>query len=81
MLYLYLYGGILRVYLFVWIGLIYDVIRRGKGERGLPIKAEPISAAGQGGGEGVIDGNKLLLVVLLLYFMIYVLAVLKHALG
>ena len=35
--------------MFVWIELIYDVIRRGEGERGPPIKAEPISPAEEEG--------------------------------
>ena len=37
MFYLYLYWDMLKVYLFVWIGLIYDVIRREEGGRGPPI--------------------------------------------
>ena len=49
----------MRVYFFVWIELIYDVIRRGEGEGGAPIKAEPISAAGEGA-EGIMDGVTLL---------------------
>ena len=63
--------------MFVLIELIYDIIKRGEGEGTPAIKAEPISAAGEGG-EGIIYGI-ISMVVLSLYFMFCVLAVLKHA--
>ena len=70
----------MRVYLYVWIEVIYDVIRRGKGQGGPSIKAEPISAAGEGVA-GIIDCVRLLYSGIIIIFILYVLAVLKHALG
>ena len=44
-----------RIYLFVLIELIYDIIKRGEGEGIPPIKAEPISAA-QERGKAIFGG-------------------------
>ena len=50
-----LYGFIFKIYLFVWLVLLYDIIEAGEGQETCSIKAESISARGERG-EAIVGG-------------------------